>query len=114
MTLIAARRFLLTVSIVLGTSMMQGQTYAPLRLEASWKLPAGVRGHFDHFAVDVCGHRLFATPEDYQAVVVFDTQTGEIVHTIKGIKRPHAIFFRADINRLYVTDGEAAELKVLD
>jgi len=114
MTLIAARRFLLTLSIVLGTSMMQGQTSAPLRLEATWKLPAGVRGHFDHFAVDLSGHRLFATPEDYQAVVVFDTQTGEIVHTIKGIKRPHAILFRADINRLYVTDGEAAELKVFD
>src|SRR3981081_856393 len=114
MTLIAARRFLLTLSIVLGTSMMQGQTSAPLRLEATWKLAAVVRGHFDHFAVDLSGHRLFATPEDYQAVVVFDTQTGEIVHTIKGIKRPHAILFRADINRLYVTDGEAAELKVFD
>src|SRR4030081_3319034 len=105
MALIAARRFLLTMSIVLGTSMMQGQTSAPLQLEATWKLPAGVRGHFDHFAVDLSGHRLFATPEDYQAVVVFDTRTGEIVHTIRGIKKPHAILFRGDINRLYVTDG---------
>ncbi len=114
MTLTALLRFLFTLVIVLGTAMMQGQTSAPLQLEATWKLPADVRGHFDHFAVDLAGHRLFATPEDYQAVVVFDTRTGEIVHTIKGIKRPHAILFRGDINRLYVTDGEAAELKVFD
>jgi DNA-binding beta-propeller fold protein YncE len=93
---------------------MQGESPAPLRLSASWKLPADVRGHFDHFAVDVPGHRLFATPEDYQAILVFDTNSGEVVHTIEGIQRPHAILFREDINRLYVTDGEAAELKVFN
>src|SRR3981081_3560137 len=89
MTLIAARRFLLTLSIVLGASMMQGQTSPPIQLEATWKFPGDVRGHFDHFAVDLDGHRLFATPEDYQAVVVFDTRTGALVHPIKGIKRTH-------------------------
>jgi DNA-binding beta-propeller fold protein YncE len=114
MTMIALPRFLFTVAIVLGTATVQGQTSAPLQLQATWKLPADVRGHFDHFAVDLAGHRLFATPEDYEAVVIFDTRSGEIVHTIKGIQRPHAILFRADIHRLYVTDGEAAELRVFD
>jgi DNA-binding beta-propeller fold protein YncE len=99
---------------VLVTVAMQGQTLAPLQLSAEWKMPADVHGHFDHFAIDVSGHRLFATPEDYRAVVVFDTRTGDLIHTITGIERPHAILFRGDINRLYVTDGEAADLKVFD
>ncbi|HWO34316.1 MAG TPA: hypothetical protein VNO32_36430 [Candidatus Acidoferrum sp.] len=114
MTLIAQRRFLFTLAIFLGAAIVQGQTSAPLRLQATWKFPADLRGHFDHFAVDLDGHRLFATPEDYASVVVFDTRTGEIVHIVKGIKRPHAILLRGDIHRLYVTDGEAAELKVFD
>ena len=114
MTPMTLRRFLFSLAAVLGTAIMQGQTSAPLELQATWKLPAAVHGHFDHFAVDLAGHRLFATPEDYEAVVVFDTRSGEIVQTIKGIQKPHAILFRSDISRLYVTDGEAAELKVFN
>jgi WD40 repeat protein len=114
MTRTAVHRFLLTLTIVLGAALMQGQTFPPLHLEATWQLPADLRGHFDHFAVDLAGHRLFVTPEDYQAVLVLDIRTGEIAHTIKEIKKPHAILFRADVHRLYVTDGDAAELKVFD
>lgn len=108
------RSFCGFAAVLLMTIAMHGQTAAPLQLTATWKLPPDLHGHFDHFAVDVPGHRLFATPEEYQAVLVFDTRTGEVVHTIKGIQRPHAILFRADLNRLYVTDGEAADLKVFD
>ena len=112
---IALFRFLCALAnVLLVTIAMHGETPAPLQLSATWRLPADLRGHFDHFAVDVAGHRLFATPEDYQAVLVFDTRTGKVIHTIKEIQRPHAILFREDISRLYVTDGEAAELKVFD
>jgi DNA-binding beta-propeller fold protein YncE len=102
---------LTAVSMSVG---MHAESRDPLRPNAIWKLPANVRGHFDHFAVDVPGHRLFATPEDYQAVLVLDTRTGEVVHTLKGIERPHAILFRGDIHRLYVTDGQSAALYVFD
>src|SRR6266851_1608545 len=86
----------------------------PLKLVQTIKLPADVKGHFDHFEIDLKNHRLFATPESYKAVLVFDLKTGKLAHTIRGIDKPHAVLYREDINRLYVTDGEAGDLKIFD
>jgi hypothetical protein len=64
----------------------------PLKLTQTYDLPAGVKGNFDHFEVDLRRHRLFATPEDYKAVLIFDTDTdtdtGKLIHEIHGIFVP--------------------------
>jgi len=98
----------------LFVAKMQGQEAAPLKLAQTYKLPADVKGNFDHFAIDLAGSRLFATPEAYKAVLVFDLKTGNIIHRISGIEKPHAILYRDDLKRLYVTDGEAGDLKIAD
>src|SRR6266403_5818734 len=90
------------------------QEASPLKLVQALKLPSEVKGNFDHFAIDLKGGRLFATPEDYKAVVVFDLKTGKLIHTIIGIERPHAVLYREDMSRLYVTDGEAGDVKIFD
>src|SRR5467141_4258172 len=92
----------------------QCQETAPLKLVQTLELPSEVKGNFDHFAIDLKGGRLFATPEDYKAVVVFDLKTGKLIHTIIGIERPHAVLYREDMSRLYVTDGEAGDVKIFD
>src|SRR5467141_3780512 len=92
----------------------QCQETAPLKLVQTLELPSEVKGNFDHFAIDLKGGRLVATPEDYKAVVVFDLKTGELIHTISGIERPHAVLYRDDMSRLYVTDGEAGDVKIFD
>jgi len=104
---------LMTVFIAFGIEA-QGQAGVPLNLVQTFKLPAEVKGHFDHFEIDLKGNRLFATPEDYKAVLVFDVKTGKLVHTIGGIGRPHAVLYREDLNRLYVTDGDAGDVKIFD
>ena len=86
----------------------------PLKLVQTLKLPDGIKGNFDHFAVDLAGNRLFATPEGYHAVVVFDLKTGKLIHTITGIGKPHAILYRDDLKNIYVTDGDAGDLKIFD
>lgn len=86
----------------------------PLKLVNKFEMPAAVRGHFDHFGVDLRGNRLFSTAEDYKAVLVFDLRTGKLSHTIPGIERPHAVLHREDLNRIYVTDGGAGDLKIYD
>jgi DNA-binding beta-propeller fold protein YncE len=101
------------IFVATGLSAM-GQGTPPLKLVQKYEMPAAVKGHFDHFAVDVKGNRLFATPEAYKAVLVFDLKTGKITHTISGIEKPHAILYRQDTNRLYVTDGEAGDVKIFD
>ena len=92
----------------------QSQEAAPLKLAQTYKLPADVKGNFDHFAIDLAGNRLFATPEAYKAVLVIDLKTGSLLHRISGIEKPHAILYREDLKRLYVTDGEVGDVKIVD
>jgi DNA-binding beta-propeller fold protein YncE len=87
---------------------------APLKLAQTLTLPSDIKGNFDHFGVDLQGGRLFATPEGYKAVLVFDIKTGKPIHTIKGIGKPHAVLYREDLNRIYITDGDAGDVKIFD
>jgi hypothetical protein len=85
-----------------------------LRIVQTLQLPSAVQGNFDHFGIDLKRNRLFATPEDFKAVLVFDLSTGKIVHQIDGIARPHAVFYRPDLDQIYVSDGGDGSLKIYD
>ena len=89
-----------------------GQAKAPLVLLQSIPLPALHDGDFDHFAVDLAGHRLFLTAEKNAAVEVFDLQTNKLIHTLTDIDEPHSMIYRADLKKLFVIDGGAAEVKI--
>jgi hypothetical protein len=86
----------------------------PLRLVQTLAIPPTVKGNFDHFGIDLKRNRLFATPEDSKAVLVFDLAEGKLLQRIGGIERPHAVWYREDIDRLYVTDGGDGSVKVYD
>jgi DNA-binding beta-propeller fold protein YncE len=85
----------------------------PLKPVQTIQLPAG-KTKFDHFGVDLVHHRLFATPEDQQKVYVMDLNTGQMLTEIKGIAKPHAVLYRSDLDRIYVTDGVDGALKIFD
>jgi hypothetical protein len=87
---------------------------APLRLVQTLAIPLTVKGNFDHFGIDLKRNRLFATPEDSKAVLVFDLAEGKLLKRIEGIERPHAVWYREDTDRLYVTDGGDGSVKVYD
>jgi DNA-binding beta-propeller fold protein YncE len=109
------KRFLILMTVfILFAVTTRSQQSPPLKLVQTLQLPADVKGNFDHFGVDLKGNLLFATPEDYKAVVVFDLKTGKLIHTIGGIARPHAVLYREDLNRIYVTDGTTGDLKIFD
>src|SRR5437588_1963104 len=105
---------ILVATLALFGVQAQCQVAAPIKLVGTYELHADVKGNFDHFGIDLKGGRLFATPEGYHAVVVFDLQTGKLIHTIDGIGKPHAVLFREDLNRIYVTDGDAGDLKIFE
>src|SRR6202790_2143477 len=105
---------ILFVVLFLFAGKSSGQESAPLKLVQTYKLPPDVKGNFDHFAIDLSGNRLFATPEAYKAVLVFDLKSGKLIHKITGIEKPHAILYRPDLKRLYITDGESGDLKIVD
>jgi DNA-binding beta-propeller fold protein YncE len=89
-------------------------TPAALKALQTIALPPAVKGRFDHFAVDLKHNRLFATAEDYHAVLVLDLVTAEPIAEIRGVAKPHAVLYRDDLDRIYVTDGEAGALTVFD
>src|ERR1700680_2453827 len=107
--------FLILITLLIAFGIQaESQESAPLKLVQTFQMPPEVKGHFDHFEIDLKGDRLFATPEDYKAVLVFDVKTGKLVRTIGGIGRPHAVLYRQDLNRIYVTDGDAGDVKIFD
>ena len=94
--------------------LLEAQHTAPLKLVRSIPLPGLKEGDFDHFAIDLDGHRLFLTAEANGLVEVFDTQTNKLIHTIRGMEAPHSMVYRADLKRLFIVDGDASEIKVYD
>jgi DNA-binding beta-propeller fold protein YncE len=90
---------------LMSAQWLLAQGLAPLKLVQKYTIPADVKGHFDHLAIDLQGKRLFLTPESFNAVLVFNVASGKLIHTIGGISVPHAILYRSDNQRLYVTYG---------
>jgi DNA-binding beta-propeller fold protein YncE len=87
---------------------------SPLKLVASIPLPALKAGDFDHFAIDLEGRRLFLTAEENGKLLVFDTESNKLIHTIEDLKAPHAVLYRKEFNKLFVVDGDESALKIYD
>ena len=85
---------------------------APLVLVHRYDLPASIKGHFDHFELDPAGNRLFGTAVDSHYLVAFNFGTGKVIKLIP-VEIPRGVVYRADLDRLYVTDG-AGWLRIYD
>lgn len=103
--------FLLSSALALNC---HGQDHAALKLVATIPLPGLHDGDFDHFAPDIDGHRLFLTGEENDKVLVFDTATNQLVHTLEDVKAPHAILFRKDLKKLFIVAGDASAVQAYD
>ena len=95
-----------------GHAWLFAESTAPLKKMESIALP-GISSKFDHLTVDARRNVLYATAEDSHAVLVFDLVNAKLTGKIE-VEKPHAILYREDLNRLYVTDGERGELSIFD
>jgi DNA-binding beta-propeller fold protein YncE len=93
---------------------LPAQEKPPLKLVETIPLPGLHDGDFDHFTPDVDGHRLFLTGEENDKVLVLDTTSNTLIHTIEDSKAPHAILFRKDLKKLFVVEGDASAIRVYD
>lgn len=103
----------LAFALTAAVHAASAQAPAPLSLSHSFELPASIQGHFDHFAVDPGGKRLFGTAVEHKSVVVFDFEHGKLLTEIRGVEEPRAVLYRSDTGRLFVSDGGGA-LHVFD
>ena len=109
------RKCPLVVTLVWIACCVTALAQPPLGLVQSIEMPEVPAGPYaDHMAIDLRGQRLFTTPQAGKAVDVLDLKTGKVLHTITGFGNPHAIFYREDTKRLFVTDGGTGELKIFD
>lgn len=109
----STRAAMVALMLLFG-GVVQAKDGPPLKLVDTISLPGLKDGDFDHFAFDLEGHRLFLTGEENDKVLVFDTSTNKLIHTIEESKAPHAILYRGDLNKLFVVEGDASAVKVYD
>jgi hypothetical protein len=108
------RKIVIFLLFVTVAASLNAQEKPPLKLVETIPLPGLHDGDFDHFAPDVDGHRLFLTGEENDKVLVLDTTSNTLIHTIEDTKAPHAILYRKDLKKLFVVEGDASAVKVYD
>lgn len=89
------------------------QTHPPLKKVQEFQMPSNVKGRLDHLGIDVNGKRLFVVGEEAHSVLVFDLTTGKVIQQI-AVEHPHAVLYRGDLNRIYITDEGKGALNVYD
>ncbi|MGH9681111.1 MAG: YncE family protein [Candidatus Acidiferrales bacterium] len=108
------KKLFLVLAFALALAVQSpAQEKAPLKLVQTITLP-GLARKWDHFGVDLKGHRLFATSEEEPAVEVFDLRTNKHLQSLTDFKEPHNIVPFPERKQLYVVDGGASEIKILD
>ena len=81
------------------------QTNSPLLLQRTIALPS-VTGRIDHMAFDPKSDRLFVAALGNNTVEIVDVEKGAVLHTIRGLHEPQGVLFLADVNRLYIANGD--------
>ena len=102
------------IAIAVGVFSMAVQaqsTGSPLSLSKTIPLP-GVVGKFDHFAVDLAGHRLLVAATGNHSIEVIDLNTEKVEQSITGLGKPHGLAWVSATASLYVADGSLGELRV--
>ncbi|HWG38310.1 MAG TPA: hypothetical protein VN690_11390, partial [Terriglobales bacterium] len=102
------------VGVAAGGAVAAQTAAPPLQWTRTIALPATVTGSFDHFGVDVGGHRLLMAVENMHQLAVLDHNNWHWLAPITGLGRPHAILVRPDLGRVFATDGGAGDLKVFN
>src|SRR5258706_8847064 len=84
-----------------------------LELVATIAMP-GVKGRIDHFAADVKGRRLFVAALGNDTVEVLDVAANRHEKSVPGFGEPQGLVFLPQSNRLFVANGSANRVDILD
>jgi DNA-binding beta-propeller fold protein YncE len=103
--------FILALTL-LSAGLSPAQDKAPLRLAQTISVPGARK--WDHFGVDLKGNRLFVSSEEEPAVEVFNLKTGEHIRSLTDFKEPHNVLPFPELKKIFVVDGGASEIKILD
>lgn len=99
--------------LALGALCRLAHAGTSLELEAAIPMPH-VAGRIDHLALDAAGRRLFVAALGNGTLEVIDLARGRREKSLPGFAEPQGLAFVPESNRLYVAEGGAGRLDVLD
>src|SRR6266498_2902581 len=74
----------------------------------------GIKGRFDHFAVDAKGKRLFVAALGNNTLEVLDVAAGKHVKSITGLYKPTGVVYLPELNQIGVANGDDGTFKLFD
>jgi DNA-binding beta-propeller fold protein YncE len=104
------RRFVLGFLLVAAPSIQAQESFS---LVATIPLP-GVKGRFDHFAVDAKGGRLFVAALGNDTLEILDLRAARRLKSIEKILMPTGVVYLADRDRIGVASGNAGAFEMFD
>ena len=101
------------VAVILCSVIADAQEPAALKLAKTIPLP-GVKGRFDHFAIDAKGQRLFVAALGNNTLEVVDIAAGKSLKSIAGLHKPTGVLYLPEQNQITVANGDDGTLKLFD
>ena len=102
------------IGLALATAPLVHAAGEPLLALVATIPMADVKGRIDHLDFDAKGHRLFVAALGNNTVEVLDTASNRHTKSIPGFGEPQGLAYVPDSNRLYVANGSAGRVDVLD
>jgi DNA-binding beta-propeller fold protein YncE len=94
-------------------SANQRADITPLTLQQSIPLP-GVKGKFDHVAIDLVGQRVFIAAKVNNTLEVVDLKGATRLRSVAGFREPQGVLYLPDTKEVVVANGGNGEVQFLD
>jgi len=91
----------------------RAQDSPALKLTRTIPLP-GVKGRFDHFAIDAKGHRLFVAALGNNTLEVLDIAAGKMIKSITKLHKPTGVIYNSASNEIGVANGDDGTFQVFE
>ncbi|TMH78392.1 MAG: hypothetical protein E6H51_04155 [Betaproteobacteria bacterium] len=108
-----AKRKLILVPFLSLVLLARLQAADVLEPAATIALPA-VKGRIDHFGVDLKQQRLFVAALGNDTLEVIDVKSGRRERSLGGFGEPQGVLYLPEFNRIYVANGSANRVDILD
>jgi DNA-binding beta-propeller fold protein YncE len=100
--------------LLLGTLAFAVHAAEPATLKLTQTIPLpGVKGRFDHFAIDPAGKRLFVAALGNNTLEIIDLAAGKRTRSLAGMSKPTGVLYLPDPNQIIVANGDDGTLKIL-
>jgi hypothetical protein len=101
------------LALLIGSAapLLAANATKALTLVQTIQLP-GVKGRFDHFAIDTKTHRLLVAALGNNTLELVDAAAGKRLHTIHGLHKPTGVVFLAAENQIGVANGDDGTFRV--